>query len=235
MKKISLFIALWMIFSIANAQSVNDIVKKHIEKTGSLKVYKGINSIKMKGRLIVPGQTVNIVDISTGKGKIYSAVTQEGYTVVQMAYDGKTAWHSDEMTDEPKEFGEYGKTKTLNISKSFPSLFINHKQKGYKIELAGSEEYNGEDCFKLTITPPSEEPYISYISKKTYHEVGIIKNEVQFGRKIKVSLIMENFKKVNGIVKPHKFIQKAMGESLTIIVDSYEINGKIDESVFSMK
>ncbi len=235
MKKITLLLAMVMMYAFASAQSVDEIIKKHIEKTGGEKAYSAIKSIKMKARMDMQGQSLEITDISTKDGKQYSSYSTMGMSFVQLAFDGEIAWHTDQSTMQPKKLGDDAVKQAKAKAKRFPSQFFDYKKKGYKIELEGSEKCNDEDCFKLKITPPVGEPNTSLISKKSYYEVGGTRILEQMGQKITVNLKMSDFKEVNGIMMSHNIVQSFMGQSMVLKIDSIEVNGNLDESIFTMK
>ena len=197
----------------------------------------------MTASMNMQGQSMKITNITTKDGCQYSAIDMMGRIFVQIAFDGETAWGSNPQTGQVAKKGENEIKNLKQKAKEFPSPFFNYKANGYKVELLGNEDINGTDCFKLKLTKGKkfqnetevDDISISFISKDTYYEIASEQEMSQMGQKITLRTLQNDFKEVAGVMLPHTLTQTMQGREFPIKIDSYEINGEIDKTIFEFK
>ncbi len=242
MKKITLLFTCILMIFFANAQTAEEIVQKHIEKTGGEKAWNKIESIKMKAKLNFPGGLVEIVSINK-KNKFVGLRKMDGEFVVDFAFDGKIRWETNFKTMKPEKRSQEATLRAKKGAKDFPSDFIVAKKYGYKIELMGEENIQGEDCYHLQLTKGKitkngkliDDVSISYISKKTFLQVLVESDYKRGAHESTLYTYYNDYKEVDGILLPFSINQIIDESNMAIRVVSYEINGKIDDSIFEFK
>jgi outer membrane lipoprotein-sorting protein len=235
MKKYTILFALILIYIFANAQTADEIIAKYIKKTGGLKAWKAVKSIKKTSIVdIGHGESQNEVLIRTKEGCFYLAVKNNDMPFVGEAFDGETAWGSNNETMELEEKGEETLKRLKRIAKEFPSIYITYKSLGYKFELLGEEKIEGIDCYKLELIKGKEDvdKSIHFISKENYEVVVVESNfKDEKGMNI-VCSAYSDFKKVNGLTFPYFIKRSIQGAVYLIKTFSLEINSEIDKSIF---
>lgn len=247
MRRLSLLILGLLIIAFAKAQTVDEIVQKHIEKIGGDKAWSSVKSIKMKAKLASKGGLSDIVQITAKNGLAYGMMKVDGKEFVQFAFDGEIAWGTNRKTMKPKKRDEETTARVKKSVKEFPSHFIDYRKNGFKIELMGDEDIRGTDCFKLKIIKGkiakssdigyymADDITISYIDKESYFEVA---TERDFKRDALEGVLYsyyKDFKEVDGLMFPFTINQSLNESNATIMVGSYELNPEIDTSIFKFR
>jgi hypothetical protein len=225
--------------AFVNAQTADEIIKKHVEKTGGIKAWEAIKSIKMTATMNMQGQSMTIIDIST-KERYLSSSEMQGRKFVQMAFNGKTIWGTNPQTMKTEKIND---NKTLEDikrkTKDFPSPYVNYKAKGSKFELLGEQNAEGIDCYKLKMTTKNEGEVSStrtlFFSKESYLEIASEEEINEEQMKGVIRIVFSDFKEVNGITLPYAITQSMQGQTFPLKVSSYEINGEIDKTIFEFK
>ena len=101
-----------------------------------------------------------------------------------------------------------------------------------KIECTGTEEVEGELCYKVVCTPKDAPPVTSYYSKETGREVKMVFTFPHQMGKIEVENLMSDYKEVDGILLPHRMVEKAMVVETLITITGYEHNVDLPEDRF---
>ena len=239
MKKRIILFSLMLVSVFINAQTADEIIAKHIEKTGGIEAWKAVKSIKMEIAVSFCGQSQTEFCIQTNEGHFYLAAQSRGMTFVQEAFDGKTAWGSNRSTMEAEEKDEKTLKELKQKGKEFPSEYITYKKLGYTFKLLGEEKVEGIDCYKLELTKGKEEvdKSIHFFSKKDYMLIALkkrYKNERTNNILEEVCFYHSDFKKINGIILPCSKEQNMQGQTVTLDI-LYKINSKIDESIFEFE
>ncbi len=242
MKKITLLFICILMIVFVNGQTAEEIVQKHIEKTGGEKAWNEIKSIQMNAKLNSSGGLIDIVSINK-KGKFVGLRKMNGEYVVDFAFDGAIRWETNFRSMKPQKRSEEASLRSKKGAKDFPSDFIVAKKYGYKIELMGEENIQGEDCYHLQLTKGKipkngklvDDVSISYISKKTFLQVLVEREYKRGAHESTLYTYYSDYREVDGILLPFSINQIIDESHMVIQVDSYEINGKIDESVFDFK
>ena len=150
-------------------QTVDEILKKHVEALGGREKIQAIETLKMTGAMArgrmgdAPfSRWIKMPD------KVRWEVEMRGMTMTQ-AFDGKQAWGIMPFRgdNEPRvmEGGRGGNIR--NQARVFGPL-VNPEKGGWKIEFVGKETFEGTDVLKLKLTreprqrektsPPPERP-----------------------------------------------------------------------------
>jgi hypothetical protein len=227
--------------AFVNAQTADEIIQKHIEKTGGIKAWEAVKSIKMIATMNMQGQSMTLEDIKTKEGYLYSATKMRGMKIVQMAFDGKTVWGANTQTMKSEKINDKKALEDVKReAKNFPSPYINYKAKGFTIELSGEQSIEGIDCYKLKLTTSKKgaennNTRTVFISKKSYFEIAL-EEEINEGQmKGVMRIVFSDFKEVNGITLPYTITQSMQNQKFPLIIESYEINGEIDKTIFEFK
>jgi hypothetical protein len=103
-----------------------------------------------------------------------------------------------------------------------------------KAETTGSETAEGEDCYKLLLTPEEGKAVTMYFGKKS----GLLKKTTvvatsQLGD-IPAELIVSEYREFGGVLLPVKMTQKAAGQEFTITIGDVKVNQEIPPERFEL-
>jgi hypothetical protein len=233
-KLFSLFVT--AVFSVAavKAQTADEIVNKHIEAVGGMDNWKKVTSIVLTGNMSVQGTDVSVVNTvlhNKGSRQDISLMGMNGYQILTptagwnfMPFQGQTA--PEPMTAEDVKEGQDDLDAQGNL--------VDYKTKGHTIELIGSEDVEGTDCFKLKMGLKSGRAQTYFIDKKTYNVIKAITVKKANGQEMEVATTFSNFQKLpEGIVVPMSMnLPIGPGMNVDFVLAKVEVNKAIDESIF---
>jgi outer membrane lipoprotein-sorting protein len=244
MKKITVLLAFMLMCAFINAQTADEIIEKHIEKTGGIKAWKAIKSIKTKSILRGRGQKFKTICINTPKEFYYGTEYKGGLIFVEEAFDGETVWGSNQETMEVEEKDESALKKAKLGCKEFPSVYITYKKLGYTFKLLGEEKIEGIDCYKLELIEGNKDidKSIQFFSKKDYMLIARETKEKNKSGGFNINYkIFSDFKEEHGVIFCHSIEKTLLSQTRSLLyrctleILSYKINSKIDKSIFEFE
>lgn len=243
MKKLFTLACVALSSSFAYSQSAEEIVDTYFENIGGKENFEQIKAIQMDAKVAVNGLNIPMTMINTESGKQILVAKFQGQEIVQLAFDGKTAWSTNFQTMQAEKAES---DATENVKRSivdFPDPLLNYKKKGYTIEKLGTESIEGTECVKLKLTKKPqladgvEVPNIVYYYFETENYVPILtETEVMTGPQKGVISVtsFSDYQEVEGLYFPFSMTQGAKGQpgGQTIQFESITINPEVDESQF---
>src|SRR5437868_102189 len=162
--KISLLSIITLISAYSlHAQTVDEIVDKHIAAIGGKDVLDKINTLYMESSVTVMGNSAPATTtILNGKG--YKTEMEMNGSKMVSCFTDKGGWMINPMmgatTPQPMSDDQYkiGKQQ-LDIG----GVLYNYKDKGNKVELAGQEKIGEVNAYKLKVTTPDSTNITYYI------------------------------------------------------------------------
>jgi hypothetical protein len=216
--------------SALNAQTVDEVISKHVEAIGGKDKLSQVKSVYTENSMEVMGSSVPQKEyLLEGKG-YKSEVEFNGSNIIQCVTD-KGGWMVNPMmggTDAQAIPAEAQKS-------SRPMIFVggaltDYSTKGYKAELLGKE---GGD-FKIKVTADGNETYY-FINPTTYYLTKSIMKGEAMGQAVEVTTTYADHKKTDfGLVLPYtKSVDMGMFQ-YTQKIDKVEVNKAIDAKIFDM-
>jgi outer membrane lipoprotein-sorting protein len=227
-----------LIFASAQAQSVDEIIEKHIEALGGMEKLQAIKSIKIAGKSAVTamGFEAEFTRQSKRPHFIRLDVNIQGQSMVQ-AYDGENAWQIVPFTGnlDPQPMPDF-QAKGFKIQADIDGPLIDYKKKGHKIELIGKEDLEGTEVYNLKITLKSGEIINMFIDSEHYLA---LKSKAKVagpgGNEIESETYFSDYKLVDGTMMPHSITMKNPSQgSVEITVTEAKTNVEMDDSLFKM-
>ncbi|MDY8137099.1 hypothetical protein [Aquimarina sp. 2201CG5-10] len=227
------------------SQTVEEILDKYTEVTGGQENWDKITSMKIMGtaKLVSQNMELPMTRILMKDGRQYTSLLINGMSYVSIAYDGKSAWGSNqEMNPENKD-----QETTENLKraiKEFPYPIHNWYENGFKAELLGTEEINGVRTFKIKfIKDPiliegkeKQNVMIYYIHTEKYVPI-LTETEVMTGpsKGQVMKAFLEDYREVNGYWYPFLSTMKYGDQIFQVLqTENVELNIKINDNVFKM-
>ena len=141
--------------------SGESILQRYVDVTGGKAAYDKIHNEVAKGTMELTGKNVRgmIVSFEAGPNKNYSAVDIEGVGKVESGTDGTVAWENSAIagprikTDVERD--EMIRASVFNAHLSWQTLY-------QKVETTGSETIDGDECYRVVLTPKSGRPETEY-------------------------------------------------------------------------
>lgn len=223
--------------SAAVAQTADDVLAKHFEAQGGLDKLRAMKSMRMTGKMGVgPGMEAPFVMEKKRPGSMRMDFTFQGMTGTQ-AYDGKGGWSvmpfMGKKDPEPLPAED---AKNLAEQADFDGPLVDYKDKGHAIELAGKEQVEGAECFKLKVTKKSGEVDWYFFDAETYLLVKQEGKRTRRGTEMEGESTFGDYKEVNGMLFPFSMSSgvKGMPQKQTMTFEKIEIDPEIADARFVM-
>lgn len=217
------------------AQSVNEIVDKHIAAMGSIEKWNALKSVEMNTTFTIQGMEIENKIVIFNKKGLRSDIAVMGQKIVT-AIDGDQGWMirptmmggTGEPEDMPNALVKQTKAQ-INLGGSI----LNAKATGDTISLMGKEKLDGADVFKLRIADKKGESFYLYVSTDTYYVLKSTGFSNIQGKNTEISVTYSNFKTIEGLVFPHTMETPSPmgGDMMTVETTAITLNPKTDEAI----
>ena len=222
-------IAIAGITAFAAAQTVDEIVTKHVDAIGGKSAWDKVTSTRMEGMVNVQGTDVNIT-LTKQKGKgmrqDIAVMGMTGFQIITptngwtyMPFQGQSEVDSIGSADVQK----------MQDAMEIGDPLLEYKQKGYTAELAGKETINGSEASKIIITKKDGSKQTVFVDNKTNYIVRMVSVQSMNGQEQEVTNDFSNYQKLpEGIVVPMT-IGLPFGD---LTISKVEVNKALDENFF---
>jgi len=240
MKKLKILlvvIAVILINISLSAQTVDEIIEKHIEALGGTQNIQAVKSMKIVGSVKMMGMEFPFTSYNVTPDKFYFELSVQGKSIKQ-GYDGTTAWSVNPMGGSSVPEAVEGE-EAANIkerSRIFDKL-VTFKDDGASVELIGKEQLNNADVYKIQYTGLDGKIITYYLNTSDYMIVKVQKKIKVQGNEVDSETSYSNFKKVNDVAMAYSFEVKAKNSPMgtqEVIIDKIEINQTVEDNIFSM-
>jgi len=212
------------------AQTVDEIISKHVEALGGKEKLSQVKSLYTENSVDVMGNSAPQKEyLIEGKG-FKSELDFNGTSIVQ-CYTDKNGWTINPMmggTDAqaiPDALYKSGKPQIY-----LGGALVGYAAKGYKAELMGKDG----GSFKIKVTGDGNETYYFIDANSYLLTKSIIKSEIM-GQAVDVTTTYSDYKKTDfGIMLPYaKNVDMGMFQ-LAQKVEKVEVNKEIDPKIFDI-
>ncbi len=217
-------------FTYVQAQTVDEIVAKHVEAMGGAEKLKTVNSISTERVIAVQGMEIPSKSVIIVGKSMRSESSVMGTSMVQVV-QGEKGWKIMPTvmggTGEPEDMPAEEIKPLLGQLDPFGALY-NYQEKGNKVELVGKEKVEKKDMFhfKITANGVVMDEYLdasTYLVYKVTTNVGGQEGE----------LVFSDYEAIDGIKMANTIdITSPMG-AFTMVTNKTVINGPVDEKIFA--
>ncbi len=234
-------LALTLIFlaftGILSAQTLEEILEKHYTAVGGADKWSSVNTLKTTGKMKMMGMEADMTIFKKRTNKMFVEIGIMGSSVKQ-GYNGTTAWQIDGVMGSGKpEVIEGEKASSLIRNSKMEGELFNTSENFTKIELAGQEEVDGVNCFKISAVDKNEQDITYYLNAETLLiEKKIVEN--MKGDTQGMTIKFEEYKDFSGIMLPVKSLQEMKLKQgkfkQELIISTVEFNLDVQDSIFEM-
>jgi len=208
--------------------TTSSVLEGYITAIGGKEKLSAVKSFDQKGKFMMQGMALDMSTKMKDNSKLTMSVKMGEMEVMKQVYDGKSGYQSQmgqkvEMTaDELKE------------SKQQIDMMIelHYADYGMTAELKGVDAIDGQDVYVLEVKESNGDISTDYYSVATGLKLRSISVSQREGQTITTETSFSEYKEFGGIKVPTKIQQTTGGQSLEMLTDSYDINVKLDDSLF---
>jgi hypothetical protein len=222
----------------ARAQSVDEIVAKHIAARGGMDRIKSIQTLKITRTIATGiGNTVRVV-MYKKRPNLYrgeQGPASAGGPLTPRGINAHDAWDTvqGKIVRRPEEL----EAETREIDGDFDGLLVDWKDKGHTVTFEGREALPGADAWKLRVRTKSGVERTIYLDATTYldrRHTGVMRLPNQT---LQVVIDFANWQDVNGVKFPFDITEDRTGgiaaQSLVVYTEKIEANVPMDDALFA--
>ena len=233
MKKLLVFVLL-AVFGFARAQTVDDIIQNYANAMGGLDNFNKIKTAKLTGTVSAQGNDFPMtVQIINGKA-MRADVDVMGQAVVNSYKDG-AGWKINPFAGAPTATDATADELTEFKNQSFlATQLMDYKARGYKAELAGTEDVDGKKAYKVKLTTEGGKTDTYYVDSATSMLTRFVGTRNMMGQDMELESSFGDVKEVNGLKFNSSRTIKYQGQTMQEVhFDKIELDVPIDEKIFS--
>jgi hypothetical protein len=223
--------------AIASAQTVDEIVAKHLAARGGAGRIAAIESLRMTAKARAEGGREAILVREVKRpDRIRLEFTAQGVTGVY-AYDGERGWRVSPFDGElgPRPMPPESTGSAIEFS-DIGGPLVDWKAKGHRVELAGRESLEGREAWKLKVTLKNGDIRYLYLDAQSFLHVRTEATRNVAARQIATETTFGDYRETAGVLFPRavEIGVKGRPSRLRILVGSVEVNPVLDDARFRM-
>ena len=235
MKKIFISLLLIMIIIPTSfAQTVDEILAEYFAVQGQEKLL-ATNTFTTKGKIIQGQFEIPFTSFQKRPMKFRSEAEFQGMKIVS-AFDGETGWSINPMSGATEPMPMTAEqVDRMKIQADYDGMFYNHADKGYTIELLGTEPVDDITTYVLQLTRPNGDIITSYIDAENFVILKTKSKMKMQGVETEAETIFSNYKYIDDILVPFSLETKMNGETvMQMVFDEITYNIDLDDSIFEV-
>lgn len=234
-RRIIIFFFILLFAATLQAQTVDEIIDNYFMNSGGTENWSSLESMKVTGTLSQGGMQLEMIIFKKRPDFQRSEFRLQGQTIVQ-AFDGRKAWMINPYngSSDPQYMPDEMTNEFTNDH--FESEFLNYRQKGNQVELAGKDTVDGQLVYKVKLLRKNGDLEYYYFDSETFlpaMQAKKVKIGPAQGQEVKT--YFSDYKKVDEFLLPFRIQVKAGGETVQeLSFGEYLLNEAMDDSLFSV-
>lgn len=221
----------------APAQTVDEVLARHLEARGGQAAVDAFTSLRARGRAVFGGGAEAPFTYEWKRPDRFRFELTLGGTTEIDACDGETCW-----IVEPPEQPQPGpmppqQRMMLNDAVDILGPLVGPQAKGHTVALLGREEVEGTPAFKLAVTKKNGFAEVSYLDAEHFLEILQVETySMPGGGELKMVVTWGDYKEVGGVLVPHYWERHPEGapRGMTLMFEHMEANPDIPDGRFAM-
>lgn len=228
----------------ASAQTVDELVSKHIAARGGYEKLKAIDTVKITRTVATPFTNVEVVIYKKRPNLIRWEQTPKGQTTaIPRAINATGAWDlaQGKVVMRPEVVAIEGR----ETDGDFDGLLVDWKEKGHTVTLEGKETVGTVDTYKLKVTTKGGTVREVYLDAATFLEAQIVGKVKLPARDPKTkehrfndtTMVFSDYRDVNGVKFPFAIDEERTGgpitQSFAHFTQTIEINVPMTDALFA--
>jgi hypothetical protein len=222
--------------ALASAQDLpkaETILDRYVEVTGGKAAYQKHTREKMTGTILVPevGMTGNITRYASAPDKEYSVLQLGPLGQAESGFSDGVAWEKNAITGPRVKSGDEKAQAEREARFNAP---VDWRQIFAKVETTGAEAVNGEDCYKVQVTPALGKPETQFYSKKSGLLLKTIAVAVSPMGEVQVEVEASDYKNFDGVLVATRSKSKMGPQHLDITITDMSFDQPLPADLFEL-
>ena len=221
----------------APAQTVDEIVARHVAARGGRKALAAVRTLRMTGRADAgPGRQAILRREIARPGRIRTEFVFQGTTGVYV-WDGSSGWRVSPLDGSLDAEPMPPDAAALSAEQAdFEGPLVDWKAKGNRVELVGTAALPGGPAHELKVTLKSGVVRNLWLDAKTGLVVKTGSTRKLKGHEVTFEVVYGDYREAGGVEFARSIEIGAEGrpQRMRIVVDSVEVNPRIDDARFKM-
>jgi len=224
-----------------HAQTADEIIEKYLTAIGGREALAKLKSRTMTGTITVttPGGDISgpveLMAQEPNKARMLIKLDLSTFGAGEMVFDqrfnGQAGYVIDSMQGNRDVAGAQLDTMRNNV---FPTPFLNYKELGATVELAGKEKIGDREAYVLILKPKTGASVRQFVDAESYLPVRLmLKIDLPQIGEVEQTTDLSDFREVDGVKVPFAVSASSAVQHSTIKITKVEHNTKIDEGLFS--
>ncbi len=216
--------------------TVDTLVAKNIEAKGGADALRAVQSLRVKGKMIVnQGQVqFDYVQMKKRPGAVRAETTLQGMTMVQ-AYDGAQGWKISPFggRKDPEKMS-VDDAKSLVEDAEIDGPLVDWQAKGSTVEYLGPEDVDGTLAHKLKVVRKNGDVSYVYLDPDYFLEIRILTQRTEQGAQVEVETDLGDYEKIGGVFFPFSIEAgpKGAADKQKIVLEKAEVNVPVEDGAF---
>lgn len=228
----------------ASAQTVDELVARHIAARGGADKLKAIETMKITRTIATPFTSVQVMLFKKRPNLLRIEQTAKGQTTPSIrGLNAEAAWDIAEgkVVVRPEVIAIEGR----EIDGDFDGLLVDWKAKGHTVTYEGKATVGLADAYKLKVTTKGGTVREVYLDASTFLEAQVVGRvrlpaldpKTKEHRFYTTTIVYSDYRDVNGVKIPFSIdeerVEGPITQSFAIYTDKVEVNVPMDDSLFA--
>ena len=223
--------------SVARGQEKPDVptgdtvLSQYIEATGGKDAYEKLKNRVATGTIEIPAANIKgklkVMQAAPNKFAMFAELGPAGE--VRRVSDGTNTWEISTVQGERELEGD---EKETFLRESDFHKDLHWKEIYKKVECVGVEDVDGKPAYKVVLTPKTGKPTTEFYDKSSHLLVKETSTTTTPMGEVQVEEFPSDYKKVDGILMPHKITQKVLTQEVVMTLTDVKHNVELPADAF---
>ena len=216
----------------AEPSELDRVLSMHFEARGGLERLRAIETLRATATLSMQGMEAPFTVQFRQPNQTRLDADFGGMALIQ-AYDGEQAWAQTPGEPKPSVL-EGDQAAVLAAQADVNGPLVDYEERGYEVELAGREETDTGEAWKLKVTGP--DGFVQHIFIGTddgLEKKRVAQADIGFGMQ-ESTTAYGDYREVDGVVLAHLHTATGPMGEMPLVFKSFEINAEVDPEIFFM-
>ncbi|MFZ4786031.1 MAG: M16 family metallopeptidase [Flavobacteriales bacterium] len=210
--------------------TIETVLNNYINALGGKEKLSNLKSFDQKGKFVMGPMAMDMNLKMKDNAKLLMTVNMNGMDLMKQACNGKTGY----MLQMGAPKADMTEDELLEIKKQTdPLLELHYAQFGMIAELKGIDSMDGQEVYVVEVKESNGDMSTEYYNVATGLKMKTVAVSTKDGETSTAESIYKEYKDFSGIKVASHIIQTAQGQTFEMTVETYELNPKLDDSLFN--